>query len=163
MTPRSEQLQIRVTSHEKSALKRLARAAGQDVSAYVLARALPENAERFAGIIAALRDDANRRFALAELHDFLAPLATTEFGTAVARADLRGLSPLVQNYVAALVEQAAHVRGVPAPAWTREVAPLDVPYFAAPLRTLRLYLLRATPVPFRRRNIFADAGVGTRV
>lgn len=164
MTARSEQLQIRVTPHEKTALKRLAHAAGQDVSAYVLALALPSTAGRLASIVAELREEANRRFALAALNDFLSSLARIEFVAATAGpVDLAGLSPQLQNYVAAMVEQAAHVKGVPAPTWTRNVVPLVEPYFATSLRSLRLYLLQTTPVAFKRRNIFADSGIGARV
>ena len=65
MASRSEQLQIRVTPAQKSALRRRARAAGQDVSAYVLALALPSSATPFAALVDALRDDGTRRFALA--------------------------------------------------------------------------------------------------
>jgi hypothetical protein len=76
---------------------------------------------------------------------------------------VRHLDPLMQNYVAAMVEQAAAQRKRSAPAWTRNVVPLDEPWFATRLRGLRLHLLRASPVPFKRRNIFIDAGVGARV
>lgn len=163
MTARSEQLQIRVTAAEKSAIKRRARDAGLDVSAYVLARALPDTDARLAGIVRALRDDRNRSYALAELHDVLARLSPTEFGAALDGVDVTGLAPYVQNYVAAMIEQASAAAGVEPPAWTHEIAPLDEPHFSTPLRSVRLYLLRAAPVAFRRRNIFADAPLGARV
>lgn len=164
MASRSEQLQIRVTPGEKAALRRRARAAGQDVSAYVLARALPPERDRLASLVEALRDDARHRFALAELNDLLSSLAPGEFAGATAPpVELRGLTPRMQNYVAAMVEQAARSKRVPAPAWTRDVAPLDEPYFATSLRSVRAYLLRVTPVAFKRRNIFADASIGARV
>lgn len=163
MAPRSEQLQIRVTPREKSALKLRARAAGQDVSAYVLALALPSESTRFASIIEALRDENNRRFALAELNGALSALVPLEFAAAVDSIDVQGLDPLWQNYVAAMVEHAARANGVQAPGWTRDVVPLDRPHFATSLRSLRSYLLRVSPVAFKRRNIFVDATVGARV
>lgn len=163
MISRSQQLQIRVTPREKSALKRRARAAGQDVSAYVLALALPSESARFASIMDALRDETNRRFALAELNDALSALVPIEFAAAVDSIDVQGLDSLWQNYVAAMVEHAARANGVQAPGWTRDVVPLDRPYFATSLRSLRSYLLRVSPVAFRRRNIFVDATVGARV
>ncbi|MGI8508390.1 MAG: plasmid mobilization protein [Gemmatimonadaceae bacterium] len=163
MAHRSEQLQIRVTPREKAVLKRLARASGQDVSAFVLARALPSETGRFASIMDALRDDSNRRFALAELNDVLSSLTPMEFEDAVGAIEVEGLSPLVQNYVAAMVEQAARAKCISTPEWTHDIAPLEVPYFATSLKSLRLYLLRATPIAFKRRNIFADAGIGSRV
>lgn len=163
MASRSEQLQIRVTPREKAVLKRLARASGQDVSAYVLARALPSETGRFASIIEAFHDDSNRRFAMAELNDALSSLTPVEFGAAVGSLEVSSLTPLVQNYVAAMVEQAARAKRVRTPEWIHDIAPLGVPYFATPLKSLRLYLLRATPIAFKRRNIFADAGIGSRV
>lgn len=165
MSAKSTQLQIRLTRAQKATLKRLARAARQDVSAYVLARALPEARVRFGEIVRVVRDDEQYRFGLAELNDLLAGLTPAQLRDAVAVAppDLWGLSPTRQNYVAAMIEQACNRRSVPAPSWVQLVAPLDTPWFATSLRGLRLHLLRSAPVPFRRRNLFVDAGVGDRV
>lgn len=163
MAAKSSQLQIRVAPAQKAALRRLARAAGLDVSAYVLARALPPAQARFSGILRALREAEDRRFALAELNDFLQACAPGGFAEAVEHADLGELPAQVRNYVAAMVEQAAGQKRVAAPAWAQDVAPLDSPYFATPLVSLRLHLLRGAPVAFKRRNIFVDAGVGARV
>ena len=100
-----------------------------------------------------------------ELADLLSGLTRAQLPDAVAVAPpkMRDLSPLLQNYVAAMVEQAAHQRAVPPPSWGRDVRPLEAPHFATPLRSLRLHLLRAAPAPFKRRNIFVDSGVGARV
>jgi uncharacterized protein (DUF1778 family) len=163
MSAKSAQLQIRVTPSQKAALRRHARAAGVDVSTYVLLRVLPPEADRFAEILRALRVEADRRFALAELSDFLHACAPVQFAAAVARAPAGDLSPFVRNYVAAMVEQAAGQKHVSPPAWVRDVAPLADPYFATPLKSLRLHLMEASPVPFKRRNIFVDAAVGARV
>ncbi len=165
MQAKSQQLQIRVTPHEKAALKRLARGAGQDVSRYVLSRALPEARTRFGEIVHALLTGEDHRFALAELNDLLANLTPAQLPDAVAVVPLQieDLSPLLQNYVVAMVDQACHMQDVPVPAWGLGVPPLEAPYFATPLRSLRLHLLRAAPLPFKRRNIFVDSGVGARV
>ena len=163
MAGKSAQLQIRVSPAQKAALRRRARVAGQDVSAYVLARALPDPRARLGEMVAALGRGADRRFALAELNDLLTELAPAEFRETVADADLRGLSPLVQNYVAAMVEQAAARKREAPPAWTRTVEPMDEPHFAVPFSRLRPHLLRAAPVPFKQRNLFVDASVGDRV
>ncbi len=166
MSKRSAYVQIRVTPREKAVLKALAQAAGQDLSSYLLARSLPSNRLRFDELLRRLREDgeaADRRFVLAELNDLLAALAPVEFPDAVGGADLTGLSPFLRNYVAAMVEQACRLKGVASPAWTASVEPLDRPYFAAPLRGLRLHLLRASPVAFKRRNLFVDSSVGARV
>jgi hypothetical protein len=160
---KTDQLQIRVTAGQKRALRDAARRAGLDVSAYVLERSLPSQESRLRGIATALARGDDHRFALAELHDALEALAPAEFAHAVGELDLHRLSPFLQNYVTAMVEQAASRKGVPPPAWTRDVEPLDRPWFASTLAGLRLYLLRVSPVAFKRRNLFVDATVGDRV
>jgi Protein of unknown function (DUF1778) len=160
---KTQQLQIRVMPEQKSALARLARRAGQDVSSFVLSRVLPAAALRFGEILSALGDADRERFALAELNDLLTELAPREIAEVTGDADLRGLSPYLKNYVAAMVELAAHQKGTLPPAWVREVPPPDEPHFATALESLRLHLLRASPVPFKRRNIFIDSSLGDRV
>jgi hypothetical protein len=155
VAPKSQQLQIRVTPAQKATLKRLARRAGLDVSSYVLARIQPPVRTRIAGLIGAL-GRAPDRFAFAGLNDVLAGLAPAEFRDAVADLSMAGLSPLVQNYVAAMVEQTAHRVGETPPPWVRDIEPLERPYFAAGFSSLRPYLLRAAPVAFKRRNLFVD-------
>ncbi len=118
----------------------------------------------FARLLEALRDDAQPSFALAEINDFLSGLTPGELGGAVEQADVAGLTRYLQNYVAAMVELAAYQRNVPPPAWVRDIKPLETaPHFATSLPGLRLYLLRNSPVPFKRRNIFIDSSVGDRV
>jgi uncharacterized protein (DUF1778 family) len=163
MSSKSSHLQIRVTPEQKSRLKRLAEAAGRDVSSYVLSRVLPPSQERFQEILVLLAEEAEHRYGLAELNDLLSELGPEELRTAVAHADLEGLTPFLQNYVAAMVEQASRLRGVRAPGWTAAIPSLERPFFAASLRSLRLHLLRASPVPFKRRNLFVDSGIGDRV
>jgi uncharacterized protein (DUF1778 family) len=163
MGAKSQYLQIRVTPREKAMLQRRAAAAGQDVSRYVLTRVLPAVQERFAELLALLATEADHRYVLAELNDLLSPLAPGELRDAVTGAELERLSPFLQNYVAAMVEQACYRRGIPAPAWTTRIAALETPYFVTPLKGLRLHLLRSSPVPFKRRNLFVDAAIGARV
>lgn len=163
MATKSEFVQIRVTPLQKERLKRHAEAAGQDLSSYVLSRALPSVRLAFEELLRSLGEGGDHRFVLAELNDFLSGLPPAALGKAVEDADLSGLPPLLQNYVAAMVEQASHAKGVTAPPWTVRIRPLEEPYFGAPLKSLRLHLLEASPVPFKRRNIFVDAAVGDRV
>ena len=163
MSSKSSQLQIRVSPAEKTRLKALATLSGLDVSRYVLERVLPARSLRFHDILHSLRDDEACRFGLAALNDFLSDLGVTEFVSAVESAELADLSPFVANYVCALVEQAAQLYNLPSPAWTNAVEPLSEPYFAAPLMSLRPHLLRASPVPFRRRQLFVDSSLGDRV
>lgn len=118
----------------------------------------------FIRLLEALRDDHQPSFALAELNDLLTGLPAGELRIAVEHADLTGLTSYLQNYVAAMVELAAHRRDVPPPAWVHDVVPLAAePHFATPLASLRLHLLRASPVPFKRRNIFIDSSLGDPV
>jgi uncharacterized protein (DUF1778 family) len=160
---KSEFLQIRVTPAEKATLKRLARAAGQELSSYVLTRAIPVARVRFDELLEVLRVVSDHRFALAEVNDLLSDLSGPELIVATDEADVSRLTPFLANYLAALVEQAAHARGIPAPRWTAGVAPLERPYFAAPMVALRPHLLRSAPVPFKKRNLFVDAALGARV
>jgi uncharacterized protein (DUF1778 family) len=162
MQAKTQQLQIRVSPAEKAAIKRQARAAGLDLSSYVLSRVVAAESEQFAAILRALGGTDNDRPALAELNDFLARLTPAAFGAAVGTADLTRLSPQSRNYVAAMVEHAAARLGAAPPAWCADIEPLAVPYFAAPLASLRLHLLHASPAAFKRRNIFVDSTIGAR-
>lgn len=163
--PKTSQLQIRVSVREKRALKRLASAAGQDVSAYVLSRALPSTRLRFLELLDGLAatNASGQSYVLAELNDLLADLSAVELSDAVQSADVERLTPYAQNYVAAMVDLAAARAGIDPPVWTAAVPPLEEPRFATPLAGLRAHLLRASPVPFKRRNIFVDASIGDRV
>ncbi len=160
---KTDYIQIRVTPRQKSMLKRLAHQAGQDLSAFMLLRTLPPSRIRFRELTRDLRRDEDRRFVLAEFNDLLSGLTTAEFVDAVADADIRPLSDLMANYVAAMVEQAANLKGVAPPAWVREVEGLDRPYFVTELSSLRSWLLMSAPVAFKRRNIFVDSSIGDRV
>lgn len=161
--PKSSQLQIRVTPRQKAQLKRRATLAGMDVSAYVLARALPDEPARFGALLRDLEDEEQSRFALAELNDFLESCAPAAFADAVADANVARLHPRIANYVVAMIEVAAQRKRVPPPAWTLEVTPLEAPWFVTSLKGLRAHLLAAAPVPFKRRNLFIDSTVGDRV
>ena len=163
MAAKSEQLQIRVTPAQKAALKGLARRAGLDVSSYVLRRVLPESRARFEELLEGLDDEEKRRATLAALNDLLSCVPAIEFEDAVAVPPPSRLPDWVRNYVAAMVELAASQKGVAPAAWTRAIEPLEQPRFASSLRALRAHLLRASPAPFKRRNLFVDASVGDRV
>jgi hypothetical protein len=165
MATKSQQLQIRVTPREKTVVKRLAAAAGLDVSAYVLSRAVPAHRVRFEELLREMVDAGRhgRSYVLAELNNLLTQLTRAELREAVEHGDVSTLPAYERNYVAAMVEQACHFKGAAPPSWTAEVTPLDEPRFATPLKSLRPHLLRASPVPFRRRNIFIDSSIGDRV
>ena len=164
MAAKSHYLQIRISLQEKALIRRLAERAGQDVSSYVRSRALPLHEREFHELLRSLVDQGEgESFVLAELNDFLCGLAPLQFSSAVQRGDVADLSSLLQNYVSAMVEQAARRNDVPAPSWTSRVPPLERPYFAVPFTSLRPHLLKSAPVPFKRRNIFVDSALGDRV
>ncbi len=163
MSAKTAQLQIRVTPEQKAQLKALAERAGQGISTYVLSRVLPDDRVNVARWIAGLDDDAERSYALAALHDWLVGASPPEFAAVAAGLDVSGIDPLWQNYVAALVEQAATRKAVSVPDWVTRIQPLDKPWFAVPFASLRPHLIKSAPVPFKRRNIFVDTGLGSRV
>ncbi|MBY0506678.1 MAG: hypothetical protein K2X03_22355 [Bryobacteraceae bacterium] len=99
-------------------------------------------------------------FLLAEINDLLTSASASEIDSLRAPAID---DAYLANYVAAMVEQAAHRQGRRPPQWTANVAPLTQPVFAVPWMSLRAHLLLESPIPFRRRNIFIDATIGDRV
>jgi hypothetical protein len=157
------QLQIRVTEAEKDAIRRAAERAGLGMSAYVLSRALPRPAARFQECLRELGAAGDPSFGLAELSSLLAAFTAGELRDAVASPPPAALEPFVINYVAAMVESRCAVFGLAIPAWVRAVPTLAAPYFGSALTSVRLHLLINSPVPFRRRNIFVDTDVGSRV
>jgi len=163
MGAKSHQLQVRVTAGQKAELRRQAQRAGLDMSTYVLSRILPAPESRLARLLRTLRRLEECRFALAEINDVLSALPPQAFVDAVGGLDPGGLSPFLQNYVTAMVEHAAHLKDVDPPGWVRTVEPLETPHFAVPFARMRPYLLRASPVAFKRRNLFVDATIGDRV
>jgi hypothetical protein len=118
---------------------------------------LPATFLQLTGVVAS---SSRIAYPLAELNDLL---------TAAPAEDIQELpvpligDPYRLNYVAAMVELAAHRAGVVPPLWTASVAPLATPVFIDDSISLRAHLLIASPPPFRRRNIFIDSSLGDRV
>ena len=160
---KSEQLQIRLSRQEKTAIQRAAARAGMDMSGYVLSRVLSAAAAQFRACIEQCARAHSPGFALAELNSLLAAFSAGELRDAVAAPPPPGLTPFVLNYITAMVEYACAKRSVALPAWTRAVTPLPDPVFGTALQSLRLHLLTHSPPPFRARNIFIDATVGERI
>jgi uncharacterized protein (DUF1778 family) len=159
---KNAQLQIRVTKSEKAAIIAAAKAAGLDMSTYVLRRVVPAAASRFQElVVAAARTEQS--FALAELNSLLASLPAGDLRDAVGTLPSTALTPFLANYVAAMVEYACARRSIAPPHWTRSITPLREPAFATSLLSLRLHLLTHSPAPFRHRNIFIDSSIGARV
>jgi hypothetical protein len=161
-TPKTAQLQIRVTGVQKGAIQRAAVRAGMDMSSYVLSRVLSVPAIQFQDVV---KDCAGpeSRYALAELNTLLSSLSAGELGEAISAPPTVPLEPFLANTIAAMVELACAKHGIALPAWTRGIEPLDVPAFASALQSVRLHLLKSSPEPFRRRNLFIDATIGDRI
>jgi hypothetical protein len=162
-SPKTAQMQIRVSAEEKTAIQRAADRAGMDMSAYVLARVLSVPAVQFRDFARDCAESASPRLALAELNSFLSELTAGELRDAIAAPPPAGLSPFLGNYIAAMVEYACAHRAIAIPEWTRSIAPLTEPVYGSELQSLRLYLLTHSPPPFRARNVFIDATLGDRV
>lgn len=161
---KTEYLQIRVTLAQKKQIKRAARLAGVPVSTWILSKILNDKTTVFQGYLAQLAQHDHQKLVFAALNDFLSNLPSPEFTLALSPPPQAGLlSPYAANYVAAMIELAAHHKGVLPPLWVNNIKPLDEPHFGTPLLNLRLYLLTHSPPPFRKRNIFIDASVGDRV
>lgn len=160
---KSSQLQIRVTDEEKSYIERAAKGAGLSMSAWIMAKLLPPQELKFEHLLDALCADDHNKFAYAELNELLISLSPSAFLDICGNEPTRRLSPYALNYLAAMIELAAVQNGVPPPKWTARIPPLSMPYFGAPLMSLRLYLLTHSPAAFRRRNIFIDATLGDRL
>jgi hypothetical protein len=162
-SPKTSQLQIRVSADEKSAIQRAAARAGMDLSAYVLTQALSVPAAEFRDVVAACVGATQPGFTLAEVNSLLSSFTAGELRDAIASPLPAGLTAFVANYLAAMVEYACAKRGVATPAWTRSIESLADPVFGSELQSLRLHLLTHSPPPFRARNIFIDASLGDRV
>jgi uncharacterized protein (DUF1778 family) len=161
MGTRTSQLQIRVTPAEKAALQRLASAAGETVSGYVLSRVLPSTELELAHLLSELAEPgADRRGLLRRLERTLETVAPADLAETLPAPEPGALTAVLMNCVAALVETAAHRKGVRPPSWVSAVPPLPRPHFGWPLRSLRPHQIRVSPVPFKRRNVFFDPAVG---
>jgi uncharacterized protein (DUF1778 family) len=160
---KTSQLQVRVSERQKRKLRQRARAAGMSVSEWVLRLAFPPQREEFDRFVAALQVKEERSFALAALNDFLAGLERSDFGHVVADPPHVHLDALDAALLAAMLEQAASLLEAAVPKWVLDTPPVDVPFFASELRSLRLHLLISSPPAFRRRNLFVDTSIGGRV
>ena len=160
---KSAQLQIRVSPSQKAAIQRAARHAGVEMSAYVLGKILHAPQTRFQDLFRELIQASQPAFALAAINDVLSGLIGNELKHAVATPPPPGLSAEHANYVAAMIELAAHRSGIAPPDWVGAILPLKRPLFGSGLESLRLHLLTHSPPPFRKRNIFVDTSLGGRV
>ena len=162
-TRKSEYLQLRISMQEKRAIQHHARQAGLNVSAWILARVLPEPRLHLEQIIAELSKVEDSSYMLAELSDLIESMNVAEFAQSCNDPLTLPASRILQNQVAAMLEVVAHRLHAKVPTWVLEIQPLKEPVFGSQMKALRLHLLTHSPAPFRRRNIFVDSIVGDRV
>lgn len=162
--PKTSQLQIRIDADEKAVIRQRAENAGMDVSKWVLRHLFPPAEEHFQMLCNELAEKSTEcAYILAEIHDFFNRLEPWEFPLAVQHPPIAQLAPFEANYLAAMLEYAAPGKTVSLPSWVQQVEPLEMPWFASSLISLRLYLLTHSPPAFRRRNLFVDSSIGSRV
>lgn len=157
------QIQIRISPHEKAKIIRYASKANMGISQWLMSKALPEVREIFQGLLHEITGQRNTKYILAEIHDLLKNSTGDEFEIMVSDPPQKSLTAFHLNYIAAMVEYTAGQKGRNAPSWTKEIAPLEKPFFGSELKNLRLHLLTHSPPPFRRRNIFIDSTIGKRI
>jgi len=163
MSAKTKYLQIRVSPEEKERIRALADRAGLDLSSYVLARALPDLQASLERIVERLALPGEFSHPLAEWNDRLTAAEGPDIRDLMRPEGLEDVDVIPRNYLAAMIEHAAHRAGVRPPEWTAEIEPSPEPWFPASSQKLRDYLLAVSPVPFRRRNIFIDSSLGDRV
>ncbi len=163
---KSDILQLRLSPPQKEAIRQAANASHISMSEWILKKLFPPSSDAFWRLVRELEKHENtdkQSLALASLNDFLNGLASIDFPVAVQNIPPNHIGVYVANYLAAMLETAAHRLGVPPPSWVREIRALSTPVFGTQLESLRLYLLTNSPLAFRRRNIFIDATIGDRV
>ncbi len=162
MPMKGTQLQIRVSPEEKKRIRAAAKAAGVDMSRWVLEKIFPPLESLFQRRVANLRGGPDASYAFADIHDFLAALSGPELEIAASEKPDLPQSAFYANYLAAMIEFACYQKGVPPPSWLQDIEGLQNPHFGSELPSLRLYLLISSPLPFRKRNIFIDSSIGSR-
>lgn len=135
---KTEQLQLRVSAEQKARFKALAASSGEDVSHWILRKLLPAESETFQQLVDQLKSaPPGHSLTLGELNGFLTALTASKLESAIPSPDLAGLSDFHANYVAAMVEYACARKRIPLPDWANKIAPLDAPWYASELKSLR--------------------------
>lgn len=160
---KTAQVQIRVTPAQKRELERCARAAGLDLSSWMLGRLVPPRRAAFGSLVRALASQRDSSYVLAELGELLSTSERAELGAVVETLPMVRLDELAANQLAAMVETITTKQGVKAPAWVNDIEPLREPWFPTNLLSLRMHLLCNAPPAFKRRNIFVDSTFEDRV
>ena len=109
--------------------------------------------------LALLNEESEEHYPLAALADILKKLPATLFSVFDNLPEnFSTLSPRQANIVTALIEERASCFGLPSPGWVDQIKPLENPVFAAVEHpSLKMHLLTASPVSYRKRNIFMES------
>ncbi len=161
---KNSHLQIRVSDRDKKFIKSKALSEGLSVSEWVLKVVGATRGECFLNLVHEIDAAAkcDEQAAYAALSDYLAGLKNKEFSEVLPRPE-RLSSEIKEALIASMVEYAAARVGAHPPEWASRIGPLEEPLFLTTLFTLRPYLMRVSPIQFKRRNIFVDSAVGGRV
>ncbi|MGE0550177.1 MAG: hypothetical protein AB7O24_08755 [Kofleriaceae bacterium] len=141
---------------------RRSRAAGVDLSAWMLGRLVPSRRFEFHELVGTLARGEDRSYVLAALGDLLSSLDREHLAEVIDDPPRVALDDLAANQLAAMIETRAVRLGVRPPVWTQEIEPLAMPWFPTTLASVRAHLLRNSPAAFRRRNLFVDATLEDR-
>jgi hypothetical protein len=142
---KTEQIQIRVTRVEKRDLLLRARAAGLDLSSWILGRLSPPHAVNFRELVTSLAAAQNPSDVFAEIGHLLSALRRDQLSAAVEVLPPVQLGAVTANQLAAMVELRAARLGVRPPTWTEQIQPLPEPWFPTTLVSVRLDLLCNSP------------------
>lgn len=161
---KNSQLQIRVSEAQKKSIQQAAGLENRDISSWVLGKLFKSFRVQFLEKINLLFEKpSERKYLLADLADFLTHLDSEGLREVLQTAWFAHQDPFLSNYIAAMLEFCAHQHQIPSGNTLSAIEPLNRPYFGTDLKNLRLYLLQASPPPFRARNIFIDTSLGGRV
>lgn len=158
---KTEQLQIRLTAKEKEQIRRSAEAENQTISEWILNQLQRSQQRSFETLVEKLETESS--YAFSDLNEFIESIAAKELSALAMPTALGRLQTNTQNYLAAMIEHAAHQKNTPPPRWTQTINPPTQPQFGSELKSLRLHLLLHSPAAFRRRNIFIDSSIGDKV
>ena len=163
---KTSHIQLRVSLHEKTVIRKAAARAGLNMSEWILSHLFLKSRVKFLSILKTLKlagETSERPYVLHELNAFLQGLNGPQLSETVAEEHEISLPEFLDNYVAAMVEKACLNKNCQAPIWLARRTGLKTPYFGSDLASLRLFLLCNSPAPFRKRNIFIDATIGDLV
>lgn len=159
-------IQIRVSTEEKELIRSRAKQAHLEMSEWILQSIIPNPQAKFLSLLARLKrvqDSKERNFVINEIAVFLHRLSSEELHRAVSNPLEVGLNNLMDNYIAAMIEQTCVAKKIIAPVWLSEKTGVAEPFFGVEFFAVRLYLLSVSPPSFRKRNIFIDASIGDLV